>query len=963
MDPQDGFLDKHVRVDPGTAEFAAVEYQLHLALRTTSPKIVTLWSIASPQLSVDFKQKTGSMTQLDSWVDTATLDEHNSIYDICRKGFTFSEKGRGFTTGSIRLDRDGAGKKRYEFILCRIGIGFPFCYEPPPQPEVSAPPLRPPEGYDSLYIHRFAPGEPQGRDKDDRAFRSLNGWADNTEGTTSYEHEYVLFDQNQVLPLYLIHFEYDPADDDPHKLVLCDVCEQAPATIYCPSDNAKLCVDCDEEIHRANKLMARHVRVPLSESHHMQSFCPHHPTNVVEFFCPECAQPVCVHCKMIGSHSSGQAATHRLVPVSDAYNAYLTESKQPDPLIENRRSGIRDQLMEVDEKLREVTKKHIEVEDQIYQRMQKVMAELCEATQSKMSILLSEELELRRQMGYIDWVEDFLRFQQERLPPVEFLTAWKRHSQLRGMLHGTHDLPRRAASVRADIRLNGQLSIATDQTAHQQHLAQQHEAVFPSGDAHGADPSSSPRAPLGFGTPLPGLGGSGGMGGHAGGGLQGPMGISMGSAHGGSSFKRALMSTLPSETPDAAAPAVSPQQPFSSLPDATGGGPSTLAPFRRESSELTPARRLDPMGSRRRPLSAQFSTGPFQLRAKGDTALDGHVPAASNPLSHDREGLALHNPAGDGDDVTPFVDVKTAWAQTLKGSRSRIQIQQEQERRRASTMPPQPGSVDPAHLHASIDDTADASSSLPAATPATALAAATSASASMSVALPAEPSPEDAGPEGDESPIDWPRPQAVQTPQARSMIAFALQRRRELLAEGLTEMQPFVESRILDRVQAQILYFNISLAYQAQTVLYYSTTAHPRSLAELHRRSDGHGQTVVVARVGSQVFGGYASTSWNMNGTRFGTPRSFLFSLTRDTRIPYKGNGEHSCCLWANKDSISWGGQDLVFKGDEFRSCTSTLERAYSIGLPAKDAKTFLAGKNRFQAEEVEVWGFQPPTL
>lgn len=46
---------------------------------------------------------------------------------------------------------------------------------------------------------------------------------------------------------------------------MCDACEQNAATVFCPSDNAKLCPDCDEEMHRANKLMQRHVRVPLAE--------------------------------------------------------------------------------------------------------------------------------------------------------------------------------------------------------------------------------------------------------------------------------------------------------------------------------------------------------------------------------------------------------------------------------------------------------------------------------------------------------------------------------------------------------------------------------------------------------------------------------------------------------------------------------------------------------------------------
>lgn len=47
---------------------------------------------------------------------------------------------------------------------------------------------------------------------------------------------------------------------------LCASCMSAPATLYCPADNAHLCPACDLEIHSANKLVKRHVRRPISPS-------------------------------------------------------------------------------------------------------------------------------------------------------------------------------------------------------------------------------------------------------------------------------------------------------------------------------------------------------------------------------------------------------------------------------------------------------------------------------------------------------------------------------------------------------------------------------------------------------------------------------------------------------------------------------------------------------------------------
>ncbi|CBI17762.3 unnamed protein product, partial [Vitis vinifera] len=44
---------------------------------------------------------------------------------------------------------------------------------------------------------------------------------------------------------------------------MCEVCEQAPASVTCKADAAALCVTCDRDIHSANPLARRHDRVPV----------------------------------------------------------------------------------------------------------------------------------------------------------------------------------------------------------------------------------------------------------------------------------------------------------------------------------------------------------------------------------------------------------------------------------------------------------------------------------------------------------------------------------------------------------------------------------------------------------------------------------------------------------------------------------------------------------------------------
>ncbi|OMO59676.1 Zinc finger, B-box [Corchorus olitorius] len=47
------------------------------------------------------------------------------------------------------------------------------------------------------------------------------------------------------------------------RVWMCEVCEQAPAAVTCKADAAALCVTCDADIHSANPLARRHERVPV----------------------------------------------------------------------------------------------------------------------------------------------------------------------------------------------------------------------------------------------------------------------------------------------------------------------------------------------------------------------------------------------------------------------------------------------------------------------------------------------------------------------------------------------------------------------------------------------------------------------------------------------------------------------------------------------------------------------------
>eukprot|EP00850_Spirogloea_muscicola_P002014 SM000007S20974 [mRNA] locus=s7:1235159:1236269:- [translate_table: standard] len=76
---------------------------------------------------------------------------------------------------------------------------------------------------------------------------------------------------------------------------LCDVCEVAPARLFCVADEAALCDKCDEKVHGCNKLASRHVRLALADARAVPrcDICENAPAF---FYCGIDGTSLCVQC-------------------------------------------------------------------------------------------------------------------------------------------------------------------------------------------------------------------------------------------------------------------------------------------------------------------------------------------------------------------------------------------------------------------------------------------------------------------------------------------------------------------------------------------------------------------------------------------------------------------------------------------------------------------------------------------
>ena len=191
------------------------------------------------------------------------------------------------------------------------------------------------------------------------------------------------------------------------------------------------------------------------------------------------------------------------------------------------------------------------------------------------------------------------------------------------------------------------------------------------------------------------------------------------------------------------------------------------------------------------------------------------------------------------------------------------------------------------------------------------------------------------------------------------LSSMALRKARKM--QGPLPFEPFAGSRVItDPDQARILYLCMPFKSTPQTHLLYSTERDGRSILRMHQLIDNVGITAVLVKRGAHVFGGFAANKWNNESNPVvDNSSTFLFSITHDTFIPFRAKAIDACYMLAGKDYLSFGVRDLRLEND-FQNCSSCLENSFTCGFEegSKEAKTFLAGSEKFKAEFVEVWGF-----
>jgi hypothetical protein len=206
---------------------------------------------------------------------------------------------------------------------------------------------------------------------------------------------------------------------------------------------------------------------------------------------------------------------------------------------------------------------------------------------------------------------------------------------------------------------------------------------------------------------------------------------------------------------------------------------------------------------------------------------------------------------------------------------------------------------------------------------------------------------------------------------------------RRLVKKDIEVQQMFGQSRIINSLEDhRSLFFSLPgksvsisthLLFQGGDVAATSDLIEPTIDDFYDSILETDNPTVFILKSGEYVFGGYACTPWRdgvESGDFFGSPKSFLFSLTCDLKIPFMGrtlNARRATskraggaevpheALRCGEGAISFGENDLVIS-DDLSTCTTRLEGSYGVGLDENEAKTFLTGSHVFSIDSIEIF-------
>jgi hypothetical protein len=170
--------------------------------------------------------------------------------------------------------------------------------------------------------------------------------------------------------------------------------------------------------------------------------------------------------------------------INNALNDILNNFENTDPLVAHKTNWINEQLIIIDEKKRSISLNYVEVKEAIDEAAKKATLTLQNLTKTKLETITSVEMELRRELEQINWL-DFVKLKQLKklsndilndidlnlpaseesyLKKVDFLKFWENHTKFRNNIcrYKPTEFLSILPTIQNDIKIQDDLNIYID---------------------------------------------------------------------------------------------------------------------------------------------------------------------------------------------------------------------------------------------------------------------------------------------------------------------------------------------------------------------------------------------------------------------------------------------------------------------------------------------------------------------
>lgn len=415
-----------ISISPLSHEFGQIEYELQLQLKSPHVQITDCFDLSNSHVSSRFSSYVKHQSRpniVHVFVPASSLQQ--SVADIVSQGIRVDRKrGFRFRVGSFEFDNS---EETVDVVRLAVSLGRTLNFQPLNS---------------NLLDGLFTSDVPTSSNlRDD--YESL---------CVSAAGDYVIFQSQQVKACQLVRFQTSSFETDN----ICEMCGERPAVVWCVNDSAKLCKECDTESHSQNKMFQRHKRIPLEDAMGPTDLCPIHGTSKLEYFCTKCRTPLCVSCKVLGSHSKGDAASHPLVPIKEAYENAIEASSRVDQVVTDHVKRLEEQRKTVIRKLEGIVANEKDVEEEVMRIANSVIEKARLLAGERALLLRSMRTELDRKMEEVNGILDILQQHKSDSGEVGFVKAYGRY---RNLVEELEDVDGEV-EVEGDLFLHGSLDVS-----------------------------------------------------------------------------------------------------------------------------------------------------------------------------------------------------------------------------------------------------------------------------------------------------------------------------------------------------------------------------------------------------------------------------------------------------------------------------------------------------------------------